>query len=134
MKIGLISCGKEKLTSQAPAKNMYQGDLFVRARKYAESNYDRWFILSAKYGLLEPNRIIEPYNLTLKDMDRNARREWSNKVYGQIRVRCSLDSEFYIHAGNLYREYLQLYLENVRVPLQGLGIGKQKAWYKVKGC
>lgn len=133
MKTGLISCGKEKLSSAAPAQDMYQGDLFKKAWAYAEATYDQCYILSAKYGLLEPNQIIESYDLTLKDMDRKARREWADKIYEQIKKRCVLDNVFYIHAGKLYREYLELYLGLVQVPLEGLGIGQQKAWYKAKG-
>ena len=40
----------------------------------------------------------------------------------------------FFHAGEKYREQLIPKLENIGIqcecPLEGLGIGKQKAWYK----
>jgi hypothetical protein len=41
---------------------MYEdGSLFKKIRDYVESTYPQYYILSGKYGLLEPNQIIEPY-------------------------------------------------------------------------
>ncbi|MFJ7976654.1 DUF6884 domain-containing protein [Peribacillus sp. NPDC096379] len=43
--------------------------MFSKAVKYIEqNNYDNWFILSAKYGLLSKEQMIVPYDLTLKNM------------------------------------------------------------------
>ncbi len=38
--------------------------------------------------------------------------------------------EFVFLAGERYRKYLLPLLKNVSVPLQGMGIGKQLAFYK----
>ena len=35
------------------------------------------YILSAKYGLLEEDEVIEPYNVYLKDMNVAERRQWA---------------------------------------------------------
>ena len=52
----------------------------------------------------------------------------------QVIEKVGNESEIYIHAGDDYRKYLIPLLESkgykVYVPLQGLGIGQQKAWYK----
>jgi len=37
---------------------------------------DKIFILSAKYGLVPEDMIIEPYNETLKDKSTQERRAW----------------------------------------------------------
>ena len=42
-------------------------------------------ILSAKYGLLDPDQIIEPYDLTLKGASRQFKSEWARKSTVQIR-------------------------------------------------
>lgn len=76
MRIALIGCGKLKAPSACAAKDLYTGPLFRTARTYAEKNCDGWLILSAKYGLLEPDRIIEPYELKLTDLRMNARETW----------------------------------------------------------
>jgi len=44
-------------------------DLFSKAYSYAVKNYDFVVILSAKYGLLFLDDKIEPYELTLINMD-----------------------------------------------------------------
>lgn len=72
-KISLVACLKTKLEKPAPARDLYQSPLFQKASAYCERTYDRWFILSAKYGLLDPKFVIEPYDLSLKSMTREER-------------------------------------------------------------
>ncbi len=45
---------------------MYEdGAFFALLRDYAIANYDHYFIVSGKYGLLDPDEIIEPYEDTV---------------------------------------------------------------------
>ncbi|WP_395858435.1 DUF6884 domain-containing protein [Arthrobacter sp. KBS0702] len=39
--------------------------MFKKASAYAELTCDRWYILSAKHGLLHPDEIIQPYDMRL---------------------------------------------------------------------
>lgn len=128
MKIALISCTKLKQDYPCEAQEMYlSSQLFKKARNYIEQNkYDAWFILSAKYGLLKPMDIIEPYNITLNTMKKNEIVEWSYKVYDQI---CKFElSQVDFYAGEKYRKYLIPLLQNkniiCNIPLKGLGIGQ----------
>ena len=60
--IAVINCGSRKKSLATPAREMYEdGSLFKKIRDYVESTYPQYYILSGKYGLLEPNQIIEPY-------------------------------------------------------------------------
>ena len=68
MRIGIVACSKTKLATPAPAKDLYTSPLFKAARAYCERTYDRWFILSALHGLVEPETVIEPYDVTLARM------------------------------------------------------------------
>src|SRR4051812_38638013 len=77
MRIGLVGCVKTKLHRPAQAKDLYISPLFRGRRRYVERNCDRWFILSAKHGLLEPDSTIEPYDLRLSDCGAVDRRRWS---------------------------------------------------------
>jgi hypothetical protein len=130
--IGLVSCGKGKLDHATLARHLYTGDLFRKASAYSIANYDKWFILSAKHGLLDPDDTIEPYDLSLKDLSAEGRRIWAKRVLAQIDD-CGLSNEtFYIHAGERYAEHLETHLNSER-PLRGLGIGKQLAWYTARG-
>ena len=65
--IVLISCVKKKASQPRPARELYISDLFRKSLKYAQSlSPDAIYILSAKYGLLSLDTVIEPYDVTLK--------------------------------------------------------------------
>lgn len=61
----LVGCSKTKLPYAAPAKELYTSPLFKLGRAWAEANSDAWAILSAHHGLIEPDSIIEPYDITI---------------------------------------------------------------------
>jgi len=80
--LGLISCTKAKQAYRCKAREMYlASDLFRKAYKYCSGNYNRVAILSAKYGLLLPDDIIDPYNLTFNEMSSEELKVWSEKVF-----------------------------------------------------
>lgn len=66
MKIALVSCTKLKADYPCCTRDMYQDStLFKKAVKFIEQqDYDDWFVLSAKYGLLGQHEVIKPYDLT----------------------------------------------------------------------
>jgi hypothetical protein len=130
----LVQCVSRKRSTTAAARDLYQSDWFRKARAYVESQGGSWFILSGKHHLLDPTKRIEPYNITLNQMSAASRREWADTVLGQLRPHCPPGSEVVVLAGDRYREHLVSRLKewrcHVRVPLLGLGIGKQLAWLK----
>lgn len=115
---------------------MYTGDLFRKTRKYVETTHDGWMILSALYGAISPEMEIEPYEKTLNGQPKQDIVEWSQSVCDVISKEYATDTVIYIYAGNAYRKYLIEMLDSLgyrtEVPLQGLGIGQQKAWFKKK--
>ncbi|MFH1307944.1 MAG: DUF6884 domain-containing protein [archaeon] len=127
MKIVLIACASRKYSTKAKAKNLYISPLFKLGMKYAHTlNPDKIFILSAKYGLLNPETEIEPYNLTLNKMPKIQREIWAKEVLGKLGEESNIkNDEFIFLAGQRYREYLIPHLTDYEVPMQGLGIGKQ---------
>jgi len=132
--LALVSCGKSKRDTTSKAKDMYTGDLFGKTRAYVEREYDAWFILSALYGAMLPEREIPPYDYTLIGKPRAQLEKWSEEVAQVITSQHSADTEIHIFAGREYRKYLQPLLEGkgytVKVPMSGLGIGQQKQWLK----
>lgn len=63
----LIACASTKLSSPAPAADLYQSDLFRMSLRYARSlRPDGIFILSALHGILPPEREIAPYRYPLR--------------------------------------------------------------------
>lgn len=133
MKIALVSCTKLKQDYSCRAQEMYLlSTLFSKAVNYIkQQNYDRWFILSAKYGLLNPNVLIEPYDLTLNNMKSEEIKKWSQKVFNQLIIYNIDEIDFY--SGDKYRKYLIPMLEKINIkcniPLKGLGIGQQLQFY-----
>lgn len=77
MRIVFIGCVKSKEDHRCEAQDMYISPLFEKSFAYAQQlQPDRIYILSAKYHLLPIDKVISPYDLTLKDMDADERREW----------------------------------------------------------
>lgn len=126
-KIILISCCSKKLAYTAKAKDLYISTLFKSSFAYAKSlSPDKIFILSAKYGLLELDDIIEPYDETLNRKKVNELKSWSQDVLDKLSKEVDLDKdEIYFLAGDKYRKFLIPYIKNCKIPLQGLPIGKQ---------
>lgn len=132
--IALVSCVKKKRAARCPAQDLYDSDLFRKMKCYAQQHSDRWFILSAKYGLLSPETEIEPYELTLNSMRIRDRREWADRVYAEMREDGLLHSGvcFLWLAGKKYKEHLsQLMCDySQEDPLAGKGIGRRLKWLK----
>jgi hypothetical protein len=63
--IVLVACSARKRGTPCPAKDLYTSTLFRYSRRYAEQFGDRWYILSARHGLLSPEARISPYEQTL---------------------------------------------------------------------
>jgi hypothetical protein len=69
----IVPCGRKKVWDKEPnhgpaaARNAYAGVPFGLNRRYAERFGDRWVILSAKYGFIDPDfEIAEPYDVSFK--------------------------------------------------------------------
>lgn len=129
---GLLCQGEESETNASPRTILFR--LVLEGAAYVEVQAAEWFILSARYGLVHPNRIIEPYNTTLHEMPSTERRAWAKHVATQLHPLCSPGQEIVLLAGRRYREYLLPVLCDwgcrVRTPMEGLAIGEQKAWLK----
>jgi len=136
MELGLVACTKSKKSYSCRASEMYSvSALFRKAYSYAIKRYDLVGILSAKYGFLTADSIIEPYELTLKNMNRRERLEWAKRVFKQMQKKLDLENikAVFFHAGKEYREFLIPKIEAAGikccVPLKGLSFGRQLAWY-----
>ena len=125
--IVLISCVKSKLDVPARAAELYTSTLFRLNLAYARQlQPDAIYILSAKYGLLELDQVIEPYEKTLNKMDEYDKRVWAMQVLASLRRKADLNSDRFIFlAGVNYRKYLVPHMAHVEIPLEGLALGQQ---------
>lgn len=134
MKIILISCASKKLQNKAKVKDLYISTLFKYNLKYAKLlNPNEIFILSAKHGLLSLEKEINPYNKTLNKMSSKEVKIWANDILNQLKKVSNLKTdEFIFLAGDNYRKYLISHIKNHKIPMKGLGIGKQLKYLKEK--
>lgn len=106
--------------------------LFRKARRYCEQYHDGWYVLSAKYGLLDPaGAKIEPYDVTLSDFSSDDRQKWGDDVASELRRRNLTDERLVVHAGRDYYEPLLEALADVEyeIPTEGLRYGESLSWY-----
>lgn len=121
MKVVLVACCGRKLPGPAAAKDLYQSALFLKSRRYAEQHGDRWLILSARHGVVDPETIVEPYDETLSRMPAASRREWSANVARQLDG--LRRDRLIVLAGDAYCGWTEGF--DVDRPMRGLGIGRQ---------
>jgi hypothetical protein len=71
MEVIIVPCTQEKVWDSqpdlgaVPAKDAYTKAAFRVWRSHAERSGGPWFILSTKYGLLQPDQLIEKYNVAV---------------------------------------------------------------------
>lgn len=139
MRVLLTGCGKAKAPGPTWAELLYTGSLARARASYARASGLRWWILSAKLGLLDPNQFVAPYDQTLSDLAPIDRSAWALGVAQALLDELEDDDDprelvVEIHAGAAYVKQLGPVLEaigaRVELPLKGLGIGEQLAWYK----
>jgi hypothetical protein len=128
----LIACTSRKGLYPAAAQFIYRSPLFAAGRSYAESRADKWFILSAKHGLLSPSDEIAPYDESLHNLNDAARKRWAHEVNDQLKSRMAAKSRVIFLAGAAYRFHLERLLRAqghlTAAPMSSLGIGSQVAW------
>ncbi|WP_156940749.1 DUF6884 domain-containing protein [Mesorhizobium sp. LSJC265A00] len=130
--IVLVSCVKSKLPNKAKAQDLYISAQFRGARRFAEAAGRSWYVLSALYGLVDPDAVIAPYDYTLNSLGVAERRAWATKTLDQLIEAEPNLKRVTILAGRRYREFLEPALLRrgvaVNVPMANLRQGEQLAW------
>jgi hypothetical protein len=137
-RVGLVGCVKAKATTSRQACDLYVSTLFRSRRLHVEDSCDEWWILSAEHGLVHPNQILEPYDLSMHQLSSDMRREWSAKVLRSLQNKCGITEGdiFEIHAGYEYRNFgLKDGLLDmgaiIDIPVEGMKFGLQLNFYKI---
>jgi hypothetical protein len=143
-KIVLIACVSQKGDKKTKAKDLYKSQLFRSSLAYAQKlNPEKIFILSALHHLLDLNKEIEPYDVTLSNVPKHKRkpglkiltskerRDWGKIVIEQLRKENDLQNdEFIFLAGQKYITPISNEIAHFSNPLQGLGQGKRLQFLK----
>lgn len=127
-RIGLVACASTKLNHPAQARDLYTSQLFRKASAYAELTCSRWFILSAKHGLLDPARQVAPYDERLTSTPQAE--AWAERVRGQLAAELADTPRpiLVTLAGARYQTVLRPCQWPFQIPMKGLGIGQQLGW------
>lgn len=122
IKIGIINCVNKKHDTPQQAKDLYYSMAFNAKQAFMESAYDEWYILSAKYGIIKPTDIIEPYNISFKPDKRFLKhgltqeivdvKSWSKNV---INASKELGNDIHWHVGNDYFNPLKDAVSGIRI-------------------
>lgn len=129
--IALIGCVKQKRDTACSAQEMYISPLFKKSYAYALRHAQKIYILSAKHGLLSPQKIISPYNETLNSKTEHEKKIWAAKVYAQMQqAGIHPDDKILFLCGENYCKYLRCIYQNSIEPLRGLPMGKRLKWLK----
>jgi hypothetical protein len=137
----IISCGRAKIWDKEPkagpnkARDAYSSPYFRDNRRYAEKFGDRWLILSAKYGFIDPNFVIPgAYEVTFKK--RTPRPIGDEALAEQVRVKrlASTYDLVEVIGGSDYAERVRRAFDGtgirVTAPIEGLSLGK--GWHEVQ--
>jgi len=130
--IVLISCVSKKLGKPVRARDLYISPLFKFNLAFAESlKPEAIYILSAKHGLVKLDQRLVPYNETLNTKKVSEIETWAEKVLAQLHRVADLEhDEFIFLAGERYRRFILPRMRHARVPLKGLGLGRQLQFLK----
>jgi len=137
MRVGLVGCVKRKAEAARAAEDLYTSALFKERRAHVNETCDRWFILSARHGLVDPSAVLEPYDETLTNAPRAVRRTWSATVLEQLAGQLGDLGvhAFEVHAGAAYRDFglvsgIRSAGAFVEIVGEGLPIGRLLSFYK----
>lgn len=133
-KLIIIPCGKKKIwddgvtTGPIPARNAYTGTMFKLGVQLSESMKADWIVLSAKYGFIRPDHLIEPYDVTFKK--RSSEPISGKELYSQVNYEDSSLLEYpeIIGLGGFeYRQAIKdsfcMFKGTLTFPLAGLSMG-----------
>jgi len=121
----ITECTKEKLgydtSIKASAKKMYQGRLFKTVREYSEAMGFDYVIISAKYGLIFPDDIIEGYEKVLQTKEDV--KSIQSLVEEKLRPLLRNYDKIVVIAGERYRDVLRNLWDEQFVAVRSKGYG-----------
>ena len=120
-RIAIISCKSKKQDYTCSADEMYSPSILYRVQKeyIQKGGYDKFFILSSKYGIIPPEQIIEPYNIQLKDYNPTANKpisllplETKKLINQQLSDMIGRGYTIDLHFSNTYYKYIDTDIKN----------------------
>ena len=121
----IAACSQTKMGNtpgvKAKAKDMYQGRFFKLTRKLSEQQGWNYVIISAKYGLLFPEEVIEGYEKFLKT--KRDIEEIKPKVIPKLKEIIPNYDRILVIAGKNYREVVRELIDDRFIFIKSKGYG-----------
>ena len=123
--IVILSCTKSKLDKPSQAQDLYSASpMFKKTLEYGKSlKPDKMYILSAKHFLVPLNKVLAPYDKTLKEMPKDEKEAWGEKIISQMKSSgISLEKDQFVFlTGSEYMKPLLKYIpeQNIEKPMEG---------------
>ncbi len=132
-RICLVGESKTQRKTRTRADQLFTGTHFVRQRTYAQTRADQWFILSARYGLLEPGRGVDPYERVFSDLSSAEQFQWAqNLMQSMSRLHITSHDTLVILAKKSYQDRLLPIFKSrsyvIELPLAGMSAVQQLRW------
>jgi hypothetical protein len=83
-RIVLVGSSGAMAGTPRPAGELFESPGFVAARDQAIRSGDRWFVLSARHGLLDPGDVVAPFHEQMGDRSLGYRTAWGEWVAAQL--------------------------------------------------
>jgi hypothetical protein len=139
--IVLLSCTKSKLDKPSQAQDLYSASpTFKKTLEYGKSlKPDKMYILSAKHYLVPLTKVLAPYDKTLKEMPKEEKETWGEKVLNQMKqVGINPEKDHFIFlTGTEYMKPLLKYIpeNHTEMPMSGKRMGERMKWLnqQIKG-
>lgn len=132
--IVLLSCTKSKLNKPSQAQDLYSASpMFQKTLEYGKSlRPDKMYILSAKHHLVPLTKVLAPYDKTLKEMPKDEKEAWGEKVQSQMKS-AGINPEkdkFIFLTGSEYMKPLLKFIpeKNIEKPMEGRRMGERLQW------
>lgn len=131
----LIPCSKSKWSEPMEAGRLYtKSALFRGAMAEARAQGQEVIILSAKYGAITPDTVIEPYDQTLKGATKEVKLHWTYGVLAALADTIDARTDRVVsYLGKDYGEYLLPELRAWHIPvdepLKGKSQGARLHWF-----
>lgn len=101
--IGIVTCSKEKLTYKTEAYNLYSASKdFTKNINYAIETYDDVYIASGKFGLLDINTILDPYDVWIGLWSKEDQNVWGIDMVKKLIDIGYRDCKFVVHVDDMY--------------------------------
>ncbi len=119
--IGLVTCTRQKKQGVWPARELYKSDAFVKHLNFAEKTYNKTFIISGRYGLVDLDQQLPWYDRDLRQLTESEQEAWASFIVACLRqyMREEQMEEkrviIHTHADELYRRLIGVALDKLGI-------------------